>query len=137
MKCRPTSRGRCLTTSRRSFGGSTTSYRRVSLFSRGGASFPQPAMSDEERKIFLAIIPSTFGNWWGDEFLWFMPSLRFEILKTLPATRSGVNYLDVDALREVAKDLVKGKRPGEDYRYDSSPAAPRHRACGQPQQNHR
>ena len=38
------------------------------------ASFAPSELTDDDRKMFLASIPSTFGNWWGDENLWFMPS---------------------------------------------------------------
>ena len=59
--------------------------------------FPDPTaqfgkdtgVTEEYRALLLAMVPSTFGNWWADEMPWFMPSLRMEILGTGGAIEIG------------------------------------------------
>ena len=56
--------------------------------------FPPPLKSADlkeiDQRVVMASIPSTFGNWWADEFLWFMPSIRYELIKNQP------NMKDID-----------------------------------------
>jgi hypothetical protein len=87
--------------------------------------FPDPAgkfpsgageLTEEEQRLLVAMVPSTFGNWWVDEIPWFMPSLRLDILKPLDAKqRSSGAYLDADSIREAAKKLTAEKP--DDPRY--------------------
>jgi len=80
------------------------------------AEYPKNELTDAERKVFLAMVPTTFGNWWADEFPWFMPSLRYEILEQLSKTKSSDSCPDIRELRKVAEELAKGAK-APDYRY--------------------
>ena len=84
------------------------------------ALFPKVELTVAQKKLLLAIVPTTFGNWWGDEFPWFMPSLRYEILEKLPKSKSSDVYLDVRQLRQVAEQLARDarNRSDSDYRYE-------------------
>src|SRR5262249_18362601 len=52
------------------------------------AVFSEDVDPRKERDMLLAMVPSTFGNWWVDEIPWFMPSLRSLILQYKPESRS-------------------------------------------------
>ena len=87
------------------------------------AEYPKDAvrLTQDERKVFLAIVPTTFGNWWADEFPWFMPSLRYEILEQ-SKTRSPDSCPDMRELRKVAENKVaehfKKNPKVQDYHYE-------------------
>lgn len=67
-----------------------------------GATFED--VDDEAKRVLLTMVPSTFGNWWADEMPWFMPSLRLEILKDRPETRSAqLDEVDKRTLFAAAK----------------------------------
>ena len=89
------------------------------FFPNPNAEYPQDELklTEDERKIFLAMVPTTFGNWWADEFPWFMPSLRYEILKQLPKTKSSDFCPNIRELRKVAERLARGDK-ARDYRYE-------------------
>ena len=86
--------------------------RRVPLLPLPIAEYPQVELklTEDDRKIFLAIVPTTFGNWWGDEFPWFMPSLRYEILEQLPKTKSSDFCPNVREFRKVAERLARERQ---------------------------
>ncbi|AGA27965.1 caspase family protein [Singulisphaera acidiphila] len=76
------------------------------FFPDPGASFVEE-VSRESRQLLLAMVPSTFGNWWADEMPWFMPGLRLEILKDKLESRSMADEIDKDKLREAARQSVR------------------------------
>jgi tetratricopeptide (TPR) repeat protein len=90
------------------------------FFPDPGAEFPRDELklTEEEKRIFLAIVPSAFGNWWADEFPWFMPSLRYEILQEFPKTKSSDSCPDIRELRKVAERLAKPGGKSPDYRHE-------------------
>src|SRR5262249_6096912 len=57
----------------------------------------------------LAMVPSTFGNWWVDEIPWFMPSLRSLILQYKPESRSSREEIHSQLLEKVAKGILGRK----------------------------
>ena len=71
------------------------------------AEYPRDELTEGEQKVFLAMVPTTFGNWWADEFPWFMPSLRYEILDQLPKSKSSDTCPDIRELRKVAERLAR------------------------------
>jgi uncharacterized caspase-like protein/tetratricopeptide (TPR) repeat protein len=89
-------------------------------------------LSEVARQQLLAIVPSTLGNWWADDMIWFMPGLRYQMLARKEKTKSVENYFSLDAVRDVAltmaaehrkekQDREKAKEPqaaAGDYRYD-------------------
>ena len=80
------------------------------------AEFPVD-LSDEDLKLLVAMVPSTFGNWWADEIPWFMPSLRKRVLPELVLTRSGGGEINrenlrVAALRALAKAEAEARQRG-------------------------
>lgn len=51
--------------------------------------FPQDEVSAQQIRMCLqAMVPGSFGNWWFEEVPWFMPGLRYQILKDAPQSRS-------------------------------------------------
>jgi tetratricopeptide (TPR) repeat protein len=65
-------------------------------------------VSEDAKRVLLAMVPSTFGNWWADEMPWFMPSLRLEILKDRPDTRSArLEAIDKQSLYSAAQSTLK------------------------------
>jgi tetratricopeptide (TPR) repeat protein len=76
--------------------------------------FPYGELTEEDKRMLMAMVPSTFGNWWADEMPWFMPSLRQEILALPGEKRSQNAYLDVDMVRKAAEKLAK---KADDPRY--------------------
>ncbi len=85
------------------------------------AKWPKARELDEKgRRQLLAVVPSTFGNWWADEMLWFMPALRYEIIAKEQPTRSAAYDFDPTAVRGIAQELAARKGHGAPggYRYE-------------------
>ena len=77
------------------------------------ARFPGAAkLTDEQRRVLMALTPSTFGYWWADEMPWFMPCLRLEIMTEKPADRGAEPYLDAQAIRQTAENWAKRNANG-------------------------
>ncbi|MCZ2343027.1 MAG: hypothetical protein LC104_14740 [Bacteroidales bacterium] len=70
------------------------------------------------QKQLLAIIPSTMGNWWADEMIWFMPALRHEIIVREPKMRSTEQYFDIEAIRRIALERAADHKAN--YKEDSA-----------------
>jgi tetratricopeptide (TPR) repeat protein len=88
---------------------------------RPGAAWPKEAELDEDgRKQLLAIIPSTLGHWWADEMPWFMPALRFEMIREKSPARSGDAFFGPEDIRKVAQEVAarKGAGAAGGYRYE-------------------
>lgn len=95
---------------------------------RTGQTWPSEGRLDvDQQKQLLAIVPSTLGQWWADEMLWFMPALRDEIIRHDPKTRSTEVYFNVDAIRNVAREKLMSRnrndvdgatKSGFTYHYD-------------------
>lgn len=80
------------------------------FFLADGADFPDRPLTAEQRKALMAIVPSTFGNWWADEIPWFMPALRKRIVEEAAAGRSADALIDREALKQAAALALKKAR---------------------------
>jgi len=67
--------------------------------------FPSENDAEQEQALLLAMVPSTFGNWWMEESPWFMPGLRCQILANVTKTRSFEDNLSLNSLRSAAEKL--------------------------------
>lgn len=76
------------------------------FFPDSKADFAEDVDPRKERDMLLAMVPSTFGNWWVDEVPWFMPSLRYLILENKPETRNGREEIHAKLLEKTAKGVV-------------------------------
>lgn len=73
------------------------------FFPAADATFGEDRLSEEQRRQFIALAPSTFGNWWAYEVPWFMPGLRAAILEQKPQARSSVEDINRDNLLAAAR----------------------------------
>lgn len=72
--------------------------------------FPDPDVPDDQnRKVMLAMVPGSFGNWWFEETPWFMPGLRYELVATDEEER-GLDLEMISSLRlERAANEIRNK----------------------------
>jgi hypothetical protein len=72
------------------------------------AKFKEDVDPRKSRAMLLAMVPTTFGNWWVDESPWFMPGLRYEILAERPELRAAEDEINLKLLKTEAFNL-KGR----------------------------
>jgi tetratricopeptide (TPR) repeat protein len=82
--------------------------------------FPDPDVRYDEdeipaefRRLLVAMVPSTFGNWWADEMPWFMPGLRRAILEDSAKFRSTERILTRQEIRDAARQMIYRTAEGE------------------------
>jgi tetratricopeptide (TPR) repeat protein len=63
-------------------------------------------LNEKERAMMVAMVPSTFGNWWADEIPWFIPGLREKVYQKIVSTKSG-GEITREQLKEAAKLAVE------------------------------
>ena len=79
---------------------------------RGARFGEDDAIPDDYRSLLLAMVPSTFGNWWANEMPWFMPGLRREILTHGAKHRTTFGLLTRQELRRAAVLTLAREREG-------------------------
>lgn len=76
---------------------------------------PDPASESQIRLCLQAMVPGSFGNWWFEEMPWFMPGLRYEILKGTPVSRSEeLDAISRTKLLDAALATMHGMRDRSD-----------------------
>ncbi|MBI3462949.1 MAG: caspase family protein [Planctomycetes bacterium] len=77
-----------------------------------GADFSEFRPKLDETKLLQATITGEQGDWWFDDMPWFIPSLRVELLKSVPATRDpGFALVPKEALLAIAQQMVVPQTP--------------------------
>jgi tetratricopeptide (TPR) repeat protein len=66
----------------------------------------EPEIDDQDREMILAMVSSSFGNWWGDEMPWFIPALRSQILGRTATKKATTGMIDPHELLDAARNLI-------------------------------